>query len=85
VDAMSVVDDVREFLRTDLKVRQIDNVDPDDRLVDRGVIDSIELMQLTAFIEQKYGIVVDDPEVVPDNLGSLTAIDRFVQRKLGRR
>jgi acyl carrier protein len=85
VDAMSVVDDVREFLRTDLKVRQIDNVDPDVRLVDRGVIDSIELMQLTAFIEQKYGIVVDDPEVVPDNLGSLTAIDRFVQRKLGRR
>ena len=82
---MSVVDDVREFLRTDLKVRQIDKVDPDDRLVDRGVIDSIELMQLTAFIEQKYGIVVDDPEVVPDNLGSLTAIDRFVQRKLGRR
>jgi acyl carrier protein len=85
VDAMSVVDDVREFLRTDLKVRQVDHVDPDDRLVDRGVIDSIELMQLTAFIEQKYGIVVDDPEVVPDNLGSLTAIERFVQRKLGRR
>ena len=82
---MSVVDDVREFLRTDLKVRQIDKVDPDDRLVDRGVIDSIELMQLTAFIEQKYGIVVDDPEVVPENLGSLAAIDQFVQRKLSRR
>ncbi len=82
---MSVVDDLREYLKTDLKVRQIETVDPDDRLVDRGILDSIELMQLTAFIEEKYGIVVDDPEVVPDNLGSLAAIERFVQRKLGRR
>jgi acyl carrier protein len=55
----------------------------DASLVDESVIDSTGVLELVAFIEQKYGIEVGDSEVIPDNLGSVARIARFVQNKSG--
>jgi len=79
--AMSVIDDVRQFMQTELKVARADAVRPEDRLVDRGIVDSIELMQIAGFVETKYGIAVPDTDVVPENFGSLAALEAYVQRK----
>ena len=35
-----------------------------------GVIDSTGVLELVAFIEETYGIKVDDEEIVPENLDS---------------
>lgn len=79
---VAIVDDVREFLRTTLQVQRADAVTVDEALVDRGVIDSIELMQVVAFVEAQYGVRVADADVSPGNFGSLASIERYVQDKL---
>jgi acyl carrier protein len=81
VEEVSVAADVRKYLRDELKVVGADTVGPEELLVDRGVLDSIELMQVAGFLERTYGIAVEDGEIVPDTLGSLAAIERFVERK----
>ena len=78
---MTVIDVVREFLGTQLRIADVQDVDPDWPLVQRGVIDSIELMQIVAFVEERFGIAVDDTEVVPGNFRTLSAIAGFVARK----
>jgi acyl carrier protein len=80
---VTVIDDVREFLAVNLRVAGAASLAPDTRLIARGVLDSIELMQVVSFLEEKYGIRVEDTEILPDNLGSLAAIGSFVDRKRG--
>lgn len=53
----------------------------DASLLESGVIDSMGVLLLVTWLEQDFGIVVDDDEVVPDNLDSIAAIDRFIARK----
>jgi len=52
-----------------------------DSLLQRGLIDSTGILEVISFIEGKFGISVDDDEVVPDNLDSIGAIAKYVMRK----
>ena len=76
-----VIADVRHFLGSQLRIANSDTIDADFPLVKRGVLDSIELMQIVEFVEKTYGVAIDDTEILPENLGSLTAIARLVERK----
>lgn len=51
-------------------------------LLESGVIDSMGVLLLVTWLEQDFGFVVDDDEVVPENLDSIAAIGAFVARKL---
>ncbi|MHB1950478.1 MAG: acyl carrier protein [Acidiferrobacteraceae bacterium] len=53
----------------------------DSSLLDLGVIDSTGVIELIAFLEEAFGIRVDDDEITPDNLDSLTRIERYVASK----
>ena len=55
----------------------------DQSLLESGIVDSTGLLELVAFIEEKYGIAVGDRELVPENLDSLRNISRFVAGKCG--
>ena len=55
----------------------------DDSLIEKGIIDSTGVLQLIAFLEREFGIQVEDHEVVPQNLDSLSRLAAFVLRKQG--
>lgn len=57
----------------------------DDSFQDRGVIDSTGVLELIGHLQDTYGIVVSDDEIVPDNLDSLSRVARFVSQKLSER
>ena len=76
-----VIADLRAFLGSQLRIPNSEAMEADFPLVKRGVLDSIELMQVVAFVEKTYGVAIDDTEILPENLGSLTAIAALVERK----
>jgi acyl carrier protein len=47
-------------------------------LVDGGVIDSLGLLKLIAWLEQRFGVAVDDVELDPDSFRTIDAIDAFI-------
>ncbi|HVN95524.1 MAG TPA: acyl carrier protein [Syntrophorhabdaceae bacterium] len=53
-----------------------------DSLLETGVIDSTGVLELIAFIEETYGIKVDDEEITPENLDTILDITYFIQQKL---
>ena len=53
-----------------------------DSLAAEGIIDSTGVLQLVAFLEETYGITVEDEELIPDNLDSITNITLYVSRKI---
>jgi acyl carrier protein len=54
----------------------------EDSLVEKGLIDSTGILELVAFLEEKYGISIEDTELVPENLDSINAMTTFLNRKL---
>ncbi len=45
------------------------------------ILDSTGFLELITFLEETFGIAVDDEEMVPENLDSLDNIDGYVARK----
>ena len=53
----------------------------DDSLVEEGTIDSTGILELVEFLESRFGIEVSEAEMVPQNLGSISILTRFVMSK----
>jgi acyl carrier protein len=53
----------------------------DDPLVEEGIIDSTGILELVEFLESHFGVEVSEAETVPENLGSISSLTRFVMSK----
>jgi acyl carrier protein len=53
----------------------------DDRLLEKGVIDSMSIVEMIAFIEREFGVNAMEEEISEANFGSLAGIGRFVTEK----
>ena len=79
---MNVRDKVREYIIENFLFGDAEPLADDDMsLLDEGVIDSVGVMELVAFLESDFGISVGDEELVPDNLDSVANLVAFVGRK----
>ena len=54
-----------------------------DRLLQRGVIDSMGVMELIGFLRSEFDVVVADEDITEQNLGTLADIARYVMAKHG--
>jgi acyl carrier protein len=54
-----------------------------DSLIEAGIVDSTGVLELVAFVEEAFGIQVDDAEIVPANLDSIARIAGYVVDKRG--
>jgi acyl carrier protein len=56
----------------------------DASFLENGVIDSTGVLELIGYLETRFGITVEDEELVPENLDSVNGLLRFVERKGGK-
>jgi acyl carrier protein len=52
-----------------------------DSFLDGGIIDSTGVMEIILFIEETFGIKVNDNEMLPVNLDSVDNLAAFIMRK----
>jgi acyl carrier protein len=58
------------------------SINEKESLLETGVIDSTGVLELIAFIEETYGIKIEDEEIIPENLDTILDITYFVEQKL---
>jgi acyl carrier protein len=58
------------------------SLDEKESLLETGVIDSTGVLELIAFIEETYGIKIEDEEIIPENLDTILDISFFIKQKL---
>jgi len=46
------------------------------------IVDSTGFLEVIMFLEETWGITVEDDEVVPENLDSLDGLQAYLTRKL---
>lgn len=55
----------------------------DASFLEEGIVDSVGVMELVAFVEEKFGLRIDDADVTPDNFDSVNKLAAFIRRKSG--
>jgi len=50
-------------------------------IFDEGIFDSMGLLGLINFLEEEFGVVTDDTELVEENFGNVERIAAFIERK----
>ena len=54
----------------------------DTSFLESGLIDSVGVLELVDFLEQQFGISVEDTELVPENLDSIHNICVYLESKM---
>lgn len=79
----SIQSDVRDFVADNfLFGEDPESLNNNDSFLETGIIDSTGVLELVAFIEEKYSVEVDDDELVPENLDSIDRLINFIESKL---
>jgi acyl carrier protein len=55
----------------------------DTSFLENGIVDSMNIMEIVMFIEEKYGVQVADEEIIPDNFDSIECLVKFIEMKKG--
>ena len=54
-------------------------------LLETGVLDSLGLLRLVVFVQERFGITMDDADLVPENFDSVDAICDYLRSRDGVR
>ena len=53
----------------------------DTSFLEEGIVDSMGIMELVMFVDESFGITVEDEELVPDNFDSVSRLATYIRRK----
>ena len=53
----------------------------DASFLEEGIVDSMGIMELVMFVDESFGIAVEDEELTPDNFDSVSKLAAYIRRK----
>lgn len=78
---METKQQVRAFITKNFYAAASGDVADDASLLTLGIIDSTGVLEVIGFIEDQFGLHVEDQEMVPENLDSIAQIAAFIEKK----
>jgi len=82
--ADSVEEKVQQFIVRNLMLKRGGvQLDPDQPLLESGIMTSFGIVELVTYLESTFGVTIEDHDVVPDNFQTVRAITKLVEAKRG--
>ena len=78
---MDVADKITGFIKEEVVLDDDASLNNEAPLLE-GILDSMALMQLVAFLEEEFDIEIDDTEVTAENFRTVADIERLVDARL---
>jgi acyl carrier protein len=77
-----MIDQVRNFIRENFLFGSPDApLKDDDSFHESGIIDSTGILELVSFVEETFGIHVNDEDLTPENFDSVNKVTNYIRRK----
>jgi len=78
---MSLQDDIRTFIVDNFLFGDENGLKNDSSFLREGIVDSTGIMQLVSFLQDRYRVAIEDEELTPENLDSISRVSAFIQKK----
>jgi acyl carrier protein len=81
MSAMNTNEVIRNFIENEILQQTLSvPLGDNDQLVETGIIDSLGVMTLLSFLEEKFSIQIPGDDLVPENFSSISTIAALVER-----
>ena len=79
---MTVQDQIRNYIAKNL-LFSTNGYGYDDQasFLEEGIVDSVGVLELVSFIEDRFKVKVDDQDIIPDNFDSVSKLAAYIRRK----
>lgn len=79
---MEIKEQVRQFILDNFMMgRDPEELKDSGSLLEMNIIDSTGVLEMVGFLEETFGITIEDDELIPENLDSLVKIENYIKRK----
>jgi len=80
----TVRDQVREFVQELANAKGISSFTDQEALLESGILDSLSIFRLVAFLEDTFRVKIGDQEITNENLRDVDTIEQLVVSKQGK-
>ena len=80
----SIEERVYAFLLEKFPLARKAGVDKNTPLLEKGILDSLGILDVVSFLENEFSITISDDDLVPENFQTLHTLASFVLRKNGK-
>ena len=81
---MDVLETIKAYVVENFLFGDDSRIGPETGFLENGILDSTGVLELVGFLEEKFGIRVEDDELVPDNMNSLEKITLYISKKTSK-
>lgn len=79
INNQTIADEIRAYLIAEFHPEgRAEEIAVDIDLMNSGIVDSLGLLKLIAWLEHQFSITVGDADLDPENFSSIQAITKFV-------
>ena len=75
------LDEIRSFIVETFLFDDDKELSETTPLLEKHIIDSTGVLEIVSFLEQRFGIRVEDAELIPENLNSIRNIANYLAKK----
>jgi len=75
---------IHAFLLEKFPLARKAGVGRDTALLEKGILDSLGILDVVSFLESEFSMVISDDELLPENFQSLGTLSTFVMKKTGK-
>jgi acyl carrier protein len=70
-----------DYIKGEIMRNRNAKLNDDEDLLSAGILDSLGILQLVAYVEKTFGIQIPDEEVVYENFNSINALASYLGQK----
>jgi acyl carrier protein len=76
-----MLEQLSTYIASEILKQPSRTLQPDEALISSGLIDSFSLMDLALFVEDTFGVRIEDTELNADTFDSLQALSELIQSR----
>ena len=75
---------IKEFIKTEVNPDlHLEQIDDDEPLIETGIVDSLGVLKILAFLDEKFGIDLSSEGITLENFKSVRTICNLVEKQRG--
>jgi acyl carrier protein len=76
-----MISSLEQFIATQILKQPSRKISPDETLISSGMIDSFNLMDLALFVEDTFGVRIEDTELNANTFDNLTQLASLIESR----
>ena len=79
---MQIRQELRQFVIDNFLFGREGELKDDASFLENGIIDSTGVLELISFLEERFGLELEETDLTPENLDSIDKVTRLVESRL---